>query len=116
MELLNFLKQVPLPILILVIGVLLIVTIIMAFQYFKAKGLEGIRTDVYVLILKAEHIYNESGQGMQKMKWVANQARGLLPKWMQSIVTEEMLIRVIEEWFKGVKDLLDDGKVNRSQK
>ena len=32
MELLNFLKQVPLPILILVIGVLLIVTIIMAFQ------------------------------------------------------------------------------------
>ena len=37
MELLNFLKQVPLPILILVIGVLLIVTIIMAFQYFKAR-------------------------------------------------------------------------------
>ena len=60
MELLNFLKQVPLPILILVIGVLLIVTLIMAFQYFKAKGLEGIRTDVYMLILKAEHIYNES--------------------------------------------------------
>lgn len=25
------------------------------------------------------------------------------------------MMRVIDEWFKGVKDLLDDGKVNGSQ-
>lgn len=29
---------------------------------------------------------------------------------------EEMLIKVIEEWFAAVKDLLDDGKVNGSRK
>lgn len=71
--------------------------------------------DVYQLILKAEHVYNESGQGKQKLKWVVSQARGLLPKWMQVFVTEEMMMKVIDEWFKGVKDLLDDGKVNESQ-
>ena len=66
-------------------------------------------------ILKAEHVYNESGQGKQKLKWVVSQARELLPKWMQVFVTEEMMMKVIDEWFKGVKDLLDDGKVNGSQ-
>lgn len=116
MELFNVLSQIPLPILVAVIVILVVITLVIAYQYAKMKGLDGIRMDVYQLILKAEHVYNESGQGMQKMKWVVNQARGLLPKWMQSIVTEEMLIRVIEEWFKGVKDLLDDGKVNGSQK
>ncbi len=116
MELFNVLSQIPLPILVVVIVILAVITLVIAYQYAKMKGLDGIRTDVYQLILKAERMYNESGQGMQKMKWVVNQARGLLPKWMQSIVTEEMLIRVIEEWFKGVKDLLDDGKVNGSQK
>lgn len=116
MELFNVLSQIPLPILVAVIVILVVITLVIAYQYAKMKGLDGIRMDVYQLILKAEHVYNESGQGMQKMKWVVNQARGLLPKWMRSIVTEEMLIRVIEEWFKGVKDLLDDGKVNGSQK
>lgn len=116
MELFNVLSQIPLPILVAVIVILAVITLVIAYQYAKMKGLDGIRMDVYQLILKAERMYNESGQGMQKMKWVVNQARGLLPKWMQSIVTEEMLVRVIEEWFKGVKDLLDDGKVNGSQK
>lgn len=79
------------------------------------RGMDGIRGDVYQLILKAEHVYNESGQGKQKLKWVVSQARGLLPKWMQVFATEEMMMKVIDEWFKGVKDLLDDGKVNGSQ-
>ena len=94
MELLNFLKQVPLPILILVILVLIIVTIVIAIQYMKAKGLDGIRADVYQLILKA---------------------RGLLPKWLQVLIPENALKKVIQKWFIGVKDLLDDGKVNGSQ-
>lgn len=37
-------------------------------------------------------------------------------RWLQVIVSEEMLIKVIEEWFAAVKDLLDDGKVNGSRK
>lgn len=115
MEVLKFLEQIPLPILVVVLVILVAITVVMAYQYAKMRGMDGIRGDVYQLILKAEHVYNESGQGKQKLKWVVSQARGLLPKWMQVFVTEEMMMKVIDEWFKGVKDLLDDGKVNGSQ-
>ena len=40
----------------------------------------------------------------------------MLPKWLQIFVTEEAMIKVIDKWFEGVKDLLDDGRVNGSQK
>ena len=115
MELLEFLKEIPLPVLIAVIIALLVVTVIITFQYMKANGLEGIRADVYQLILKAEHLYNESGTGKQKFKWVIQQARGLLPKWLQVFITEQALINIVQKWFMGVKDLLDDGKLNDSQ-
>ena len=90
-------------------------TVVIAYQYAKMKGLEGIRENVYQLILKAEHLYTESGQGEQKLKFVVHQARGLLPKWLQVIMSEEVLLKIIDWWFKEVKDLLDDGKVNGSQ-
>ena len=113
MELLNFLKQIPFPVLLVAVLILLVVTLVIAFQY---KGLEGIREQVYQLILKAEHMYKESGTGQQKLKWVVQQARGLLPKWLQVIMSEDALLKIIDVWFCGVKDLLDDGKINGSQK
>lgn len=115
MELLEFLNQIPMPILITAFVLLLIVTIVVAFQYAKVKGLNGIRENVYQLILKAEHKYN-SGEGRQKIQWVVQQARGLLPKWLQFFISETMLMKIIQNWFVGVKDLLDDGKVNESVK
>ena len=115
MDLLEKLKQIPLPILLIVAAVLLVITIVMAVQYIKMKALDGIREDVYQLILKAEHTYNESDQGKQKFKYVVQQARGLLPVWLQFFVSQEFLERLIEKWFQGVKDLLDDGKVNGTQ-
>lgn len=116
MELLEFFKQIPVPVLIIALAILFVITVVIAVQYLKQKGLEGIREDVYQLILRAEHIYKESGQGQQKLKWVVQQARGLLPKWLQIFITEDALMRIIDKWFLGVKDLLDDGKVNNSQK
>ena len=56
MELLNFLKQIPFPVLLVAVLILLVVTLVIAFQYAKHKGLEGIREQVYQLILKAEHM------------------------------------------------------------
>lgn len=97
-------------------GKVLVVTLVITFQYAKHKGLEGIREQVYQLILKAEHMYKESGTGQQKLKWVVQQARGLLPKWLQVIMSEDALLKIIDVWFCGVKDLLDDGKINGSQK
>lgn len=85
-----------------------------AIAYIRERGLEGIRNDVYVLFVRAEHKYKESGTGKQKMKWVISMARALLPRWMQSLISEDMLYKVVQEWFDAVKDLLDDGKLNSS--
>ena len=116
MELLELLKQIPMPILVLATLVLVVLTIVMTYQYLKLKGLEGIRKNVYQFILRAEHAYKTSGQGKQKLKWVVQQARGLLPKWLQLFVSEASLEKIVDAWFLGVKDLLDDGKVNKSQR
>ncbi len=116
MELLKWLYQIPVPFLVLAIVVLVAVTLVIAIQYAKMKQLDGLRADVYQLILKAEHKFKENGAGMQKLKWVVQQARGLLPGWLSVFVSEETLINIIDKWFGAVKDLLDDGKVNGSQK
>lgn len=85
-----------------------------AYVYLRDKSLEDIREDVYKLFLQAEHTYLETGSGRKKMQYVIHRARSLLPNWMQFFVTEELLEKVIEGWFRGVKDLLDDGKLNSS--
>ena len=41
MELLEILKQVPVPVLLIVLAILLIVTIVIAVQYIRQKGLMG---------------------------------------------------------------------------
>ena len=68
------------------------------------------------VVLMAD-LYNapELKTGYCKYEWVVQQARGLLPKWLQVIMSEEVLLKIIDWWFKEVKDLLDDGKVNGSQ-
>lgn len=116
MELLNYLKGIPMPVLAIIFVIALLVTVVMAFQYLKQKGLEGIRLDVYKLFLAAEHKFNNSESGKQKLKWVCQQARGMLPGWLSAFISEEVLEQIIDRWFKGIKDLLDDGKLNGSGK
>lgn len=89
---------------------------ITTYLYMKHKTLNEIRADVYQLFLKAEHTYKESGQGKQKLKWVVSRARSLLPDWLQMFITDAALEKIIDLWFKAVKDLLDDGKYNKSVK
>jgi hypothetical protein len=112
----ELLKIVPMPVLVFIIVLIVISLVVMAFSYLKNRTLEKIRTDVYQLILKAEEKYKASSEGKQKMKWVVQQARLILPSWMQTIMSDEALERVIQVWFDGIKDLLDDGKMNGSQK
>lgn len=102
--------------LILLSVVILIGVIAAGYVYFRNTSVEQIREDVYQLFLKAEHMYTETKAGKQKMAWVISKARGLLPKWLQAIVTDEFLHKVFEMWFQAVKDLLDDGKINKSIK
>lgn len=84
------------------------------YFYFRDKTLNDIRADVYQLFLKAEHNPNFTKAGKQKMKWVLSQARKLLPKWAQVLISDAFLENVVEAWFRAVKDLLDDGKYNKS--
>lgn len=112
----ELLTTVPFPVLIIIAVVVAVSIIYMGYSYLRDRTIEQIRGDVYQLVLKAEHTYKESSSGKQKMKWVVSQARKLLPGWMQVIVTDEVLQKIIQVWFDEIKDLLDDGKVNGSQK
>lgn len=101
---------------IIIMIITLLGSVIITYLYLRDKTLEDIRADVYEMFLQAEHTYLETGAGKQKMKWVIIQARGLLPSWARVMITEALLEKVIENWFRAVKDLLDDGKINRSVK
>lgn len=94
--------------------VLAIMLGIMAWKYYKQKGISGIRKDVYQLFLKMEH--DESKTNEQRMDYVVQLARGMLPKVLQPFITDAMLKWTIQKWFDGIKDLLDDGKLNDSEK
>ena len=61
MELLN---MVPMWLIIVILIIVALTIIMMAVTYFKGRSLEEIRNDVYQLILKAEHMYEESGSGL----------------------------------------------------
>ena len=111
----ELLTMVPAPVLI-IIGLLLIASlIIIIITYLKERTLDQIRADVYKLFLQAEHAFKASELGKQKMKWVVQRARSLLPDWLQVFITEEVLQAIIQKWFDEIKDLLDDGKNNDSQ-
>ena len=110
----ELLSVIPMWLIIAVLVIIAVTVIVMAVVYLKNRTLDDIRNDVYQLILRAEHMYEESGMGKQKMKWVVSQARKLLPEWMQMFISDEGLEKIIQAWFDGVKDLLDDGKMNGS--
>lgn len=98
-----------------VITALIIVFLIKKLvDYIARRGLEGIRYDVYKLFLEAEHTFMASGQGQQKLDYVIHLARAMLPPVAQLFVSEKMLREIVQIWFDGIKDLLDDGKLNGS--
>lgn len=84
------------------------------YFYLRDKTLNDIRADVYQLFLKAEHNPNFSNEPKKRMVWVLQRARSLLPTWIQVFITDKFLEKTVEGWFKAIKDLLDDGKLNKS--
>ena len=103
-------------ILIIVLTVVLFIAgALLLIKYIKLKGLNGIRKDVYRLFLEAEHQFTETEAGLKKMDYVVQLARSMLPKPLQVFITDAMLKKIIQIWFNGIKDLLDDGKINKSK-
>ena len=104
---------IPEPVLVVLLIIFVILTIYIIYENAKMKGLDGIRSQVYQYMLKAEHMY-VSGEGRQKLKYVVSRARLLLPGWLRFFITDDALMGLMDIWFGEVKDLLDDGKVNNS--
>lgn len=115
MDLWNAVGGMPVLLIVAIAIILVLVTVYMAYEHAKLKGLDGIRAEVYQLMLKAEHDYIQSGAGRQKLKYVVSRARSLLPGWLQFFISDDFLMDLIDSWFREVKDLLDDGKINESQ-
>ena len=97
---------------VLIVAAAVIGLAVCIYLTLRDKTLEEIREEVYQLFLKAEHKFTESGSGKKKMQYVIEQARLLLPNWLEFFITQEFLEMLIEGWFQAVKDLLDDGKMN----
>lgn len=108
--------QIPIPVICAVFVILIAIVIVYEIQCAKLEGLDKLREKAYELILDAEHMYTESGQGYYKLLYVWHKLKEQLPGWMRLFMTDDMLMDLIDEWFRAVKDLLDDGKINNSSK
>lgn len=91
-------------------------TVAMLYTYFKDATLESLRADAYTLFLKAENTFAGTGKGKQKMDFVVNTIKYVMPKWLKVFISDEMLRELLQMWFNNIKDLLDDGKINDSAK
>ena len=78
-------------------------------------GMEKIRAYVYKLFVYAENEF-EHGDNEQKFDYVVQLARSSIPLPFSLVITESLLRKVIQAWFDICKDLLDDGKINKSGK
>lgn len=94
----------------------LLVVVSGAVYFIRKRGLDQIRQDVYALFVEAERLFTESGAGQEKLNYVVEKARELLPKYIQVLISKEKLEQIIQFWFDEAKDFLDDGKMNDSNK
>lgn len=86
------------------------------FYTYKKRGIAGLRKDVYKLFLVAERSYKESGSGKQKFDYVIGMIYSMMPAMLRLLVPQTQLERIIQNWFDEIKDLLDDGKLNDSNR
>lgn len=103
-----------------VIAILFIVIVVVAAIFLLVKGiqkigLEKVRGYVYKLFVLAENEF-EQGENEQKFEYVVQLARSAIPLPFNLVITESLLRKVIQAWFDICKDLLDDGKINKSGK
>lgn len=103
-----------------VIAIIFIVLVVIAAIYLVIKGMqkigmEKIRGYVYKLFVYVENEF-EHGDNEQKFDYVVQLARSAIPLPFNLVITESLLRKVIQTWFDICKDLLDDGKINKSGK
>lgn len=99
-----------------VVAIIFMIVVIIALVYLGVKaiqdlGLEKIRQIVYDGFVEAENKFNK-GENILKFEHVLRLARDALPKPFNALITDNLLRKTIELWFKLCKNLLDDGRIN----
>lgn len=89
-----------------------------AFLFIKlmqTMGMEKIRGYVYKLFVEAENEFKQ-GDNEEKFNYVIVFAKSAVPAPFNLFITEKTVRKVVQLWFDLCKDLLDDGKLNKSEK
>lgn len=108
----NYLMENKEMIILAIIG--LVIVFYLVVKLFQKLGLEKIRAAVYQLFIEAEHAFQD-GAGTEKFEYVINLAKTIIPVPFNLFITEKLLRRVVQSWFDIIKDLLDDGKINKGK-
>ena len=97
------------------IAIVAIIGVFLLVKGMQSIGMEKIRAYVYKLFVEAEHEF-QYGDNTEKFEYVINLAKSAIPLPFNLFITESLLRKVVQAWFDISKDLLDDGKLNKSKK
>lgn len=96
------------------VAIVVIGASVLLVKAMQTIGMERIRAYVYKLFVKAEHEF-QYGDNTEKFEYVINLAKSAIPMPFNLFITESLLREVVQAWFDICKDLLDDGKLNKSE-
>lgn len=96
------------------IAIVLILAVYLLVKYLQKLGLEKVRATVYKGFVLAENSFKQ-GDNKQKFEYVVQLARSSIPAPFNLLITESTLRKVVQLWFDICKDLLDDGRINKSE-
>ena len=97
---------------------LVVVVAVALFLFIKAMqviGMEKARAYIYKLFVEAENAFQQ-GENTEKFEYVIQFSKSAIPTPFNLFITEKTLRKIIQLWFDLCKDLLDDGKINKSEK
>ena len=110
----EFLVQNKIVALVFIVAVIILLLLV-AIKSLQTVGMEKIRSIVYKGFATAEDEF-QHGDNYEKFEYVISLARSAIPLPFSLFITESLLRRVIQAWFDLCKDLLDNGKIDKSEK
>ena len=100
---------------IIFIVIVVVAALLLLVKVMQTVGMEKVRAYVYKLFVVAENEF-QYGDNTEKFEYVISLAKSAIPLPFNLFITESLLRKVIQAWFDLCKDLLDDGKLNKSEK
>lgn len=109
-EVLEFIKQNPIQVAILIL--MLLVYLLYKIWQIKKKGL---RPTIIEFIVKAEESFNQ-GENAEKMNYVIDKIIVLLPIPFRLFITREMIRAIVQSVFDEIKKALDYQSLDKTIK